>query len=187
MGGDALITYVLFVFGLLVLFCWGSHLSIFCTWKSFQHTQRWTCWPHISEPPWVKLVPCKSLNLKKHHTWKLTSQPATYRHPPPQKERKKSTIVCNLLLFLTSWNKAFFQKKHFQGWLSCLLVLDGWWWTWWCQAKLKSALENRRMDKHSSNYIMIFSSGCLQNIVNRSSNDHHRVRCVSLVARLGLG
>lgn len=50
----------------------------------------------------------------------------------------------------------------------------------------KCALENRRMDKHSSNYIMIFSSGCLQNIVNHS-NDHHHVRCVSLVAQLGLG
>ncbi len=52
-------------------------------------------------------------------------------------------------------------------------------------SELKSALEDGQMDKYSSNYIMIFRSGCLQNIVNHHSKGH--VRCVSLVAQLGLG
>ncbi len=51
---------------------------IFCTWKIFQHTQGE---PDPTTEPLSQACSVQVTKSKKHHTWQLTSQPATYRHP----------------------------------------------------------------------------------------------------------
>jgi hypothetical protein len=184
MGCGKRCSYLLpFVFVLLVL-CWVVP-SIFCTWKILEHTQGGpdptsSHYYYYWTPP-VKLVSCKSLNLKNTtHGSSPASQPASQ----PLTNTQKTQLSVTYSSFFRVWNKFFFKKKYFWVWLS--------WCSRWMMMsvvmmsrELKSMLYDRQIDEHSSNYIMIFNAGgCLQNIVNHSNN---HVRCVSLVARLGLG
>jgi hypothetical protein len=117
--------FLFFLFGFLVL-CWGgSHLPFAVGKSSNIHKVDPT--PHLrstTKPP-SQACSVQVTKSKKHHTWRLASQPAsqpaTYRHP---KKKKKKTIVCNLLLRFLSWNDFFFKKKYFRGWLSLLLSMD---------------------------------------------------------------